>query len=368
MNPTSDGSSDLKERRLHLTEFATFEDWTARRAFPLAWKVTWISIGVYVTMAVLEFIQESARPGMLESVPFRLVTLLCLVLMTFALQGTFSQRGRDIQASLLGVLAQLSLISMQALILHRPELAPFVILFFLFGAFVLSPALRLPVYLATCLVCDAGTLLAALGTSESATALMVTFSIIVPAQGFLGFAISSQRQYARETWRLTRENHLQATIDSLTRVLNRRAWYERALAASKGTRAAFIMLDIDHFKKVNDTWGHECGDLAIQHVADVMMRETREGDLVGRLGGEEFGILLVGTDPDHVAPTAERIRQRVQDTSFEYGGERLQITVSLGYCSTRSEAGDIDALVRKGDSCLYQAKRNGRNRAVGGDV
>jgi len=366
-------SSDLDARRRHLVAFDDFEEWVAERAFPLTTKVTWIGIGVYLIMAILEFLQESSRPGMAESVPYRLGTLLCLVAMVFALKGTFSLRNRDIQASILGSLAQLCLIGMSTFALGRPLLTPVVMLFFLFGALVLAPALRLGVYLVACLCCDGGTLLLMLFSSQPVADLLVTVSIVIPAQGFLGYAVGSQRHYAQENWNLTRMNYLQATIDSLSQVLSRRAWYERSQAMmelsprnpQEESGVAFIMLDIDHFKKVNDTWGHECGDLMIRRVADAIMQETREGDLVGRLGGEVFGILLVGTDPGVAYQTAERIRQRVENSQIEYQGNGVKITVSLGYCSSTSMIQEIDALIRTGDKCLYQAKKGGRNKVVG---
>ncbi len=359
-------------RRQGLVEFDDFNEWAACRAYPLSWKVAWISVGVFVAMTALEFLQESGRAGMVESLPLRVGALVCLVLMTFALKGHFSFQGRDIQASVLGCLAQWILIAMDTLVLGRPQLIPFIVLFFLFGALVISPALRLPVYVASGLGCDACIVLMSIISTQPITDLVVTMSIIMPAQGFLGYAVATQRRYARENWRLTRENHIQATIDALSQVLNRRAWYDRSRQVlgvtprdpGKGQQAAFIMLDIDYFKRINDTWGHECGDLVIRRVADAMMEETRDGDLVGRLGGEEFGVLLAGADASHARQVAERIRHHVENLDIIYRETSIKVTISLGLCNAGATCPDVDTLVRSGDLCLYRAKNEGRNRVV----
>jgi len=122
------------------------------------------------------------------------------------------------------------------------------------------------------------------------------------------------------------------------------------------------MLDIDHFKNVNDTYGHECGDLVIQSVSQTLLEQTREYDIIGRLGGEEFGILLPQTNLEEAHIIAERIRQKVADTIISYNGKEIHVTISLGLIQNNDAIDDFNTLVVLGDKCLYQAKAEGRNR------
>jgi len=156
-----------------------------------------------------------------------------------------------------------------------------------------------------------------------------------------------------------------AHTDPLTGVLNRRAFTERGAEAIASARRhqrplAVLMLDIDHFKQVNDTHGHAAGDAAIQQVAALSLRNLRALDLLGRLGGEEFGILLPETTAGEALATAERLRAAIAMQSLELGGARFTLTVSIGLaCLVPGE--DAASLYGRADQALYQAKRAGRN-------
>ncbi len=155
------------------------------------------------------------------------------------------------------------------------------------------------------------------------------------------------------------------SLDGLSNLLNRRTWYETSKRKWEGDKGiSFVMLDIDHFKKVNDTYGHECGDLVIQSVAQTLLDQTREYDIIGRLGGEEFGILLPQTNLDEAQVIAERIRQRVESTLILYDGQEIHVTISLGLIQNNDTIEDFNTLVALGDKCLYQAKEQGRNRVI----
>ncbi|GIX21278.1 MAG: diguanylate cyclase [Gammaproteobacteria bacterium] len=158
-----------------------------------------------------------------------------------------------------------------------------------------------------------------------------------------------------------------ATTDPLTGLYNRRHFYDSAahlVAAARRNRTpvACAMIDIDHFKRINDHWGHQVGDAALKHVAGVLAGHFRRGaDLLARTGGEEFSVLICGLAPEAAAEQCERLRRRLADTPFPLpDGTKLQITASIGLC-TRN-VGDLDSLLRHADGLLYEAKRAGRNR------
>lgn len=160
-----------------------------------------------------------------------------------------------------------------------------------------------------------------------------------------------------------------ATTDTLTGVANRRSFIERARneldrVRRFGESACMLMLDLDHFKKVNDRWGHSVGDEVLRHVARVCGAQLRSIDLFGRLGGEEFGVLLAGTDAQGAAGLAERIRQAVERAPAQTAAGPVTVTISIGVSGMRGTDPDPDAALIRADEALYEAKRGGRNRVM----
>jgi len=165
-----------------------------------------------------------------------------------------------------------------------------------------------------------------------------------------------------------------ATSDALTGLANRRsamAKLDREWRRAGRTGAAFavILLDVDHFKGVNDTYGHDIGDLVLKYVAQTLQQSAREVDMVARFGGEEFLIILPETDPGGAQHVAERIRKTLAKRQLRLpDGRKLRVTASLGVASVRSgELPHVDALIKLADESLYVAKESGRNRVVVGD-
>jgi diguanylate cyclase (GGDEF)-like protein len=125
---------------------------------------------------------------------------------------------------------------------------------------------------------------------------------------------------------------------------------------------AVLMIDVDHFKSINDQYGHAVGDSALRHLTDVLRRETREIDLLGRVGGEEFVVLLPSSSLAKAASIAERIRGRVAASALEWGERSIEMTVSIGVATQQSNDQTIDDIMARADAALYRAKASGRNR------
>jgi diguanylate cyclase len=158
-----------------------------------------------------------------------------------------------------------------------------------------------------------------------------------------------------------------ATTDVLTGVFNRRKWLEeanRTLARflRSGQRFSVLYLDIDHFKRLNDTHGHAAGDLVLKHFAQVVAGQIRELDVLGRFGGEEFVVLLPETPLEPAKSIAGRIRAITEASSLELGTEKLRLTVSIGVTEVALEDSKIEDVLHRADVGLYQAKTLGRNR------
>ena len=156
--------------------------------------------------------------------------------------------------------------------------------------------------------------------------------------------------------------------DGLTGLYNHR-YLEMYLGEAKGESQqdsqplSLIMLDLDHFKRYNDTYGHPAGDIILRELGQLLRRNTRRGDLVARYGGEEFIIVLPTTGKAQALSQAERVRKEVEDHSFRVdGGPRTKVTISAGVASFSEDDLDGESLVEKADRALYQAKREGRNR------
>jgi len=158
-----------------------------------------------------------------------------------------------------------------------------------------------------------------------------------------------------------------ATTDDLTGVFNRRhfmALAEREFADSRqdGCPLALLILDIDLFKSINDCFGHAVGDIVIRHVARVCREMKRAGDILARIGGEEFTLLLPATDLADAAALAERINEQLARNPVTVDGHELRVTVSLGVAATDTATTTVGDLMRRADQALYGAKRGGRNR------
>jgi diguanylate cyclase (GGDEF)-like protein len=222
-------------------------------------------------------------------------------------------------------------------------------------------ALALPITVAFALRADAPHLAMAVA---AVLYLLATFRSIKT----LGFFFDHNHRLAHELRREKERVERLARIDALTDLNNRRAFYELGQASLRhATRyhhpLVMLMLDIDHFKTINDQFGHAAGDAAIRAVAALIRSAYRTTDVSGRLGGEEFAILLPETSPDAALTIAERLRSNVEAQLIEHESHTIRLTTSVGVALMR-EGDSLDALIARADAALYDAKHAGRNRVV----
>lgn len=163
--------------------------------------------------------------------------------------------------------------------------------------------------------------------------------------------------------------HSQLMHDTLTGALSRRFILENLnkqlaqLSRQPGRHLSIALMDLDHFKTVNDNFGHLVGDKVLYEFSRVVCHRVREQDYFGRFGGEEFLLILVGIDLEEAESVLDRIREATQQQVFSYNGEDIPLTVSIG-CTQAHPNEKIDDLIERADSALYQAKQIGRNRVV----
>ena len=181
--------------------------------------------------------------------------------------------------------------------------------------------------------------------------------------------VTARKEAEEKIMRLNAGLELLAMTDHLTSLYNRRYFMQRGTEEFKrawrtNQPLALLMLDVDHFKMVNDTHGHEAGDMTLQQIAAALKSCLRETDILGRMGGEEFSILLPNTHSKEAGLLAERIRQSVGDAPFEIPGKFLTVTISIGATVITDEMSGIDDMLRNADAAMYCAKRCGGNRVV----
>jgi diguanylate cyclase (GGDEF)-like protein len=159
-------------------------------------------------------------------------------------------------------------------------------------------------------------------------------------------------------------------VDPLTGLLNRRAFMdtlrrEISRVDRHGGGLGFVMVDLDHFKLINDNHGHPAGDAALVHAAGILTQAVRSHDVLGRYGGEEFCLLLIEVDADGAGQVAARCRQRLRGTPVQVNGESIRVTASLGIALHVAASGEgLEELILRADTALYQAKAEGRDRVV----
>jgi diguanylate cyclase (GGDEF)-like protein len=190
--------------------------------------------------------------------------------------------------------------------------------------------------------------------------MLYLWAALGPAIATFGFSLMLNDLLNAELERL-------ATLDPLTGVYNRRSiedFATRAIAAARrhGHKVSVLLVDADHFKRINDEMGHEAGDSALRTLVGVLRLNARREDAVGRMGGEEFVVLMPDTDEAAGVAGAERLRAAVEAARFAVGTQRVPLRVSIGVAALRDARDDFPMLVRRADRALYEAKRGGRNR------
>lgn len=190
---------------------------------------------------------------------------------------------------------------------------------------------------------------------EAAVTWAAAWFVCYPVMWFVGRKMLDVHDLNVELQRLI-------SRDRLTDVATRDHFFQKLEQMPKA-QGAVLMVDVDHFKKVNDTYGHLVGDAVIAHVAGILKNNTRQSDLVCRFGGEEFVVFLGRTDLDQGRQVAERLRRLIEDSVISAHGQHVQVTASLGG-ALKCAVGDIEEVIKRADEALYAAKSRGRNQTV----
>ncbi|MCP4386976.1 MAG: diguanylate cyclase, partial [Gammaproteobacteria bacterium] len=177
--------------------------------------------------------------------------------------------------------------------------------------------------------------------------------------------LTQMEQETQELQVMLQENRTKLMYDALTGIYSRMAYDERIMQELSRwgryqTGFSYAILDIDHFKRINDTYGHNAGDKALKIVAQIMQSYVRQSDYVFRIGGEEFVLLLTSTNASAAATMVEKMRTGISESSFHFKGEPVSLTLSAGITETRN-GDNVESIYERADAALYKAKNSGRN-------
>lgn len=179
--------------------------------------------------------------------------------------------------------------------------------------------------------------------------------------------ITDRKEAEEQLRRAVELAETRANTDELTGLNNRRAFFTLGEQATRQALRnqhplSLIMFDLDHFKQINDSYGHAIGDRVLQKVATTVDSMARDADVLGRIGGEEFAILMYNTDPNESSHLAERIRQAIAESTIEVAGRPLGCTASFGIAAAHGRPISLEHLLSEADHAMYRAKSRGRNR------
>jgi diguanylate cyclase (GGDEF)-like protein len=204
--------------------------------------------------------------------------------------------------------------------------------------------------------------------SEKLTESAVTRAEVISKEKQLSEEIEIRKKVEEKLRKLTIKLKKLSLVDSLTELFNRRSikkylFNEFSKSLRYKTELSILMIDVDFFKKVNDNYGHQCGDYVLKELAGIIKRMSRKSDICGRYGGEEF-IILVPLDKDGALKYANKLLGLIRDYPFTYQKNELKITVSIGTSTYNKNIKDEELLVKFADKALYRAKKQGRNMVI----
>lgn len=352
-----------------LVRFESYEEYFSQRIYKNFLLFSYIGVVLSLIYIPFDYQIHAPKGEFFYVLCGRLTTAFFAVMVVIAVAFSFFRNHRVIAITTFGTIGFSATVLTYLLYGNSYFFAALAWMFYLVPTIMLSPLLSKRIYLImeAYQIAFVAFIMSWIGSTPDELFIYLFFAI--PLAGYVFILVILNHRMSMEAYLNAYQNYLLMSLDSLSNLLNRRTWYEeshRHWENGDGKGISFMMLDIDHFKRVNDTYGHECGDRVIETVARILMEETRDYDIVGRLGGEEFGIVLPQTDLREAEAIAERIRYTIESTPINYQDQIFHVTVSIGVIENSENIDKFATLVKQGDKYLYLAKEQGRNRVISG--
>jgi diguanylate cyclase (GGDEF)-like protein len=364
----------VNSRTITLSRFdaplrARFLSTQKERALPIA-RIAYLA-GAVLMIAFLAADALIYPDGILKTLPVRATCSAAFLTLYFFSRTRNAAKMLHLLNLMASLIAGVGISLVMAMMPRGFELGVAGLNMVIFAAVALAPSWRQTLYGGLIIMVAANVLLIWTGQGWFSFGLVNIY--VAPSLALATLLSYFQDKRHLRAFALEAELERRATIDVLTGVANRRHFSETAereidRAKRYGNKLCVLMLDIDHFKNVNDTHGHAVGDEVLKVLPGVVTPLLRKLDFMGRLGGEEFAVILVETDADAAVVVAERVRKAIYAAEVRALGVHLHFTVSIGCTEicANDPAEDLKAALERADEALYKAKESGRNRVVVG--
>lgn len=346
------------------TEFKTYDDFFSERVFSKFLLFSYVALFLVIIYSLLDYYAYKNTSDLSGGLIARFISIFSIYMVTLIVKLNYFQK-KILLIMIFGTLGYCAL-SFSFILYNIPIF--FIIynwFFYLIAIIMLSPLVtkKLFILVETFQIGIVVVLMFIL--EKDVEDILLYFFIALSLVIYSYTAINLNRKNSEELYKNAYYMHIAASIDGLSGLLNRKSWDEKAKNIfSLKENISLLMIDIDFFKKVNDTYGHDAGDVVIKRVSDILLEQTKMQDIIGRLGGEEFGVLLINTDLNDTIYIAEKIRYFIEKDIIVHNNNFLNVTVSIGISLKNSHIKSFEEFIKNADLNLYRAKEEGRNKTI----
>ena len=348
-----------------MLDFSSYDEFFGERIFPKFLLFSYIGLFLSIIYLPFDYSVYKDTPYLIGALTARSFAVFFAIMVVLASKLDYFSKKRVLAIAIFGTLGYSSL-TFSYIAYNAPSFFIIINWFFYLVATMMLGALmtkKIFIYMESFQILIVLVLMVYFKKSQEDLFLyfIVASSLII----YVYAVISLNRKNGEEFYKNAYYMYVTSSLDGLSGLLNRRSWYEKAQKIYElKDNVSFFMLDIDFFKKINDNYGHDTGDVVIRKVSDILLEQTREQDIVGRLGGEEFGVLLVNSQLEEVITIAQRIRTTIEKEIISYNNHTINVTVSIGISIKNENLKDFKEFIKSADLNLYKAKESGRNRAI----
>lgn len=348
-----------------VVDFSSYDDFFGERIFPKFLLFSYLGLFLAVVYLPFDYSVYKNTPYLIGALSARIIAIFFALMVVLALKLDYFSKKRVLAITTFGTLGYTAL-TFSYIAYGTPSFFVIINWFFYLTATMMLGALmtkKIFIYMESFQILIVLVLMFYFQKTQDDIFLyfIVAISLII----YVYAVVSLNRKNGEEFYKSAYYMYITASMDGLSGLLNRRSWYEKAQKIFElKDNVFFFMLDIDFFKKINDTYGHDTGDIVIKKISDILLEQTREQDIVGRLGGEEFGVLLSNSKLDDIINIAQRIREAVEKETISHNNHNIKVTVSMGVSVKNQNIKDFKEFIKLADINLYKAKESGRNRII----